>query len=128
MYIGCSPKEWTEGVSKSGFKTGLDSRVRYKKGGKTTFKVQLESEIFTKLGYPIELIVYLNGEVCSEGKTLEPKGEIFNSVECSSFLGKGLHTFNVVVSSPNGFGYISDNDDLMFNAINGAITYTIEND
>ena len=126
LLFGCAEKEWTEGVSIGGFKRGLSTQVKYKMGGETTFNVKLESEIYNKLKYPITLTVYLNNEVCDISTINKPNSSIIVSAECSGTLGKGMHTYEAKVTSINGMQYITEEDDLQYNRIEGSITYTIE--
>ena len=123
---GCADKEWTEGVSIGGFKRGLSTQVNYEIGGKTTFKAHLESEMYQKLEYPITISIYLNNEICDTSITKEPQSLIIAKAECIGDLGNGLHTYEVKVTSVNGLDYISIEDDLQYNRIEGSITYTLE--
>ncbi|MBE0357337.1 hypothetical protein [Pseudoalteromonas phenolica] len=126
VLIGCAEKEWTEGVSIGGFKRGLSTQVKYDIGGKTSFKVFLESDIYQKLEYPIEITIFLNNEVCDTSVTKEAKSQTIAKVECTDDLGAGLHTYEVKVTSKSGLEYISNEDDLQYNRIEGSITYTLE--
>ncbi|MDY6978064.1 MAG: hypothetical protein SVW51_18000 [Pseudomonadota bacterium] len=126
LLIGCAEKEWTEGVSIGGFKRGLSTKVKYDIGGKTSFKAFLESDVYQKLEYPITITIFLNNEVCDTSVTKEAKSQIFAEVECTGDLGAGLHTYEVKVTSENGLEYISNEDDLQYNRIEGSITYTLE--
>jgi len=126
LLIGCAEKEWTEGVSIGGFKRGLSTQVKYDIGGKTSFKASLESEVYQKLEYPITITIYLNNEICDTSETKEPESQIITEAECIEDLGKGLHTYEVKVSSKNGLDYISNENDLQYNRIEGSITYTLE--
>ncbi|WP_022945162.1 hypothetical protein [Pseudoalteromonas ruthenica] len=126
LLIGCAEKEWTEGVSIGGLKRGLSTQVKYDIGGKTTFKAYLESEVYQKLVYPITITIYLNNEICDTSITKEPESQIITKAECTGDLGKGLHTYEVKVTSINGLDYISNEDDLQYNRIEGPITYTLE--
>jgi hypothetical protein len=127
LLIGCAEKEWTEGFSIGGFKRGLSSQVKYEIGGKTSFKAYLESEMYQKLEYPLTITIYLNNKICDTSTTEAPESQIINEVECTGDLGKGLHTYEVKVTSKNGLDYISNEDDLQYNNIEGSITYTLEN-
>lgn len=126
LLFGCAEKEWTEGVSIGGFKRGLSTQVKYDVGGKTSFKAFLESEAYQKLEYPITITIFLNNEVCDTSITKEAESQILAEAECVGNLGKGLHTYEVRVTSKNGLDYISSEDDLQYNRIEGSITYTLE--
>jgi len=126
LLIGCAEKEWTEGISVGGFKRGLSTQVKYAIGGETSFKVYLESEIYEKLEYPITVTIYLNSEICDTSISMQPISAKVAEAECDENLGKGLHTYEVKVTSKNGLDYISNGDDLRYNRIEGSITYTLE--
>ena len=123
---GCAKSEWTEGFSTGGFRSAHVTKVRYHTGGSTTFRVNISSEEPKKLQYPITLKVLLDGTLCSEAAIQTEITEPFPSMECSSFLGPGMHVYEVVVSNPNNFANLTDKEDILFNSINGSITYTLE--
>ncbi|WP_304637729.1 MULTISPECIES: hypothetical protein [Pseudoalteromonas] len=126
VLIGCAEKEWTEAVSIGGFKRGLSTQVKYDIGGKTSFIVFLESDIYQKLEYPIAISIFLNNEVCDTSVAKEAKTHTIAKVECTGDLGAGLHTYEVKVTSKNGLEYIRNEDDLQYNRIEGSITYALE--
>jgi len=90
VLIGCAEKEWTEAVSIGGFKRGLSTQVKYDIGGKTSFIVFLESDIYQKLEYPIAISIFLNNEVCDTSVAKEAKTHTIAKVECTGDLGAGL--------------------------------------
>jgi len=126
LLVGCAEKEWTEGVSIGGFKKGLSTQVKYDIGGETSFKAFLESEVYQELKYPIIITIYLNNEVCDTSVSKEPESQIIVEAECVGDLGKGLHTYEVKVTSKNALDYISNEDDMQYNRIEGSLTYTLE--
>jgi len=123
---GCAEPKWTEGFSTGGFRSAHVTKVTYHIGGSTTFRVNISSEEPKKLQYPVTLKVLLDGTLCSEVAIQTESTEPFPSMECSSFLGPGMHVYEVVVSNPNNFANLTDKEDILLNSIDGSITYILE--
>ncbi len=123
---GCAEPKWTERFSTGGFRRVHVTKVRYHTGGLTTFRVNISSEESKKLQYPITLKVLLDGTLCSEAAIQTKSTEPCPSMECSSFLGPGMHVYKVLVSNPNNFANLTDEEDILFNSVDGSITYIFE--
>ena len=122
----CSQDRWTEGFQYYGFKDGYKTNVLYKTGGYTKLEINVSSEIYKELTYPLTLNVYLNDNICSTKTLASSKKQLLLSATCEKYLGPGNHILKASLVSPDNFKNISIDKDREHNHYHGSITYTLE--
>lgn len=122
----CTQSTWTEGFEYYGFKVGFESNVNYKIGGYTKLVINVTSEMYKELTYPLTLNVYINKKVCASKTLNRPTSKLLLSAKCEENLGPGKHILKAQLVAPDDYKNLSNEKDKEKNHYHGSITYTLE--
>ncbi len=123
---GCENSNWTEKFDYYGFKDGYESKLKYDVGGYTKLSVNVSSEAFDRLAYPLTLKIWINENVCVTKSLSVPTSNLLISASCERNLGPGVHILKARLESPDNFSNLSAEEDREFNHYHGSLTYILE--
>jgi len=126
LLSACSQSTWTEGFEYYGFKDGYQTNISYKTGGYTKVVVNVSSEMYKELTFPITLNVSIDNSTCASETVAKAKQQLLVNATCEDELGPGNHTITAYLVSPDNFKNIAIEDDREKNYYHGFITYTLE--